>query len=85
MTQNRFKEVHDISYNLITIQEQLFEIKFEKYGTFPHFTGFFFSFFGLWAWPKSYLYRSGIGLILSGTVGVFVVIRAGVRGESGYH
>ena len=41
MTQNRFKEVHDISYNLITIQEQLFEIKFEKYGTFPHFTGVF--------------------------------------------
>ena len=30
---------------------------------------------GLWAWPKSYLYRSGIGIIPSGTVVVFVVIR----------
>ena len=29
----------------------------------------------LWAWPKSQLYRSGIGIIPSGTVVVFVVIR----------
>ena len=30
---------------------------------------------GLWAWPKSGLYRSGIGIIPSGTVVVFLVIR----------
>ena len=42
-TKNRFKEVHDIKYNLITIQEPLFEIKFQKYGNFAHLT--FFAFF----------------------------------------
>ena len=30
---------------------------------------------GLWAWPKSLLYRSGIGIIPNGIVVVFVVIR----------
>ena len=29
---------------------------------------------GLWAWPKSQLYRSVIGMIPSGTVVVFVVV-----------
>ena len=38
LTQNRFKEVLDISYNLITVLEQLFGIKFEKYVNFAHFT-----------------------------------------------
>ena len=39
---------------------------------------------GLWAWPKSYLYRSGIGVIPSGIVVVFVVIlgRSGLIGVS---
>ena len=39
---------------------------------------------GLWAWPKSQLYRSGIGVIPSGIVVVFVVIlgRSGLIGVS---
>ena len=40
------KEVHDISYNLITIKEQLFESKFEKYEKFVHYA-FFALFFSL--------------------------------------
>ena len=37
---------------------------------------------GLWAWPKPWLYRSGIGLILGGTVGGIVAIleRSGLIG-----
>ena len=38
------KEVHGISYNLITIQEQLFESEFQKYEKFVHFA-FFACFF----------------------------------------
>ena len=47
----------------------------QRYDIFKPFKTFGTNRGGLWAWPKTKHYRSGIGFIPSGTVGVFVGIR----------
>ena len=46
----------------------------QRYDEFKLFNLVEMSRVGLWAWPKSYLYHSGIWIIPSGTICVFVVI-----------
>ena len=46
----------------------------QRYDNFKPFKTFGVNRGELWAWPKSQLYQSGIGLILGGTVGGIVAI-----------
>ena len=46
----------------------------QRYNEFKPFKLVGLNHVGLWAWPRSKLYRSGMGIIPSGIVVVFVVI-----------